>query len=444
MDLRKIFNRRPQSLSGTALRDALLGAAARKDYATFGALYKAHEQRIREEFCTWLSCPPGIATDQAAIQQYVEGLSFVARVFQQAGDEALMNALMRPGDNPIEEWKRNRETAKRLLDEGRAAEAAALLERTLALVQKGFGSAVDDFRPRLLGDLGIVRWRLGDQAGGAEATRRALAMCEAAGDAEGVRTYASNLEVVERRPSVVLREPRPGRGAEGAEGTRVPYEVQVDNDVPTEADALHQEGRAQGAAGRYTEALLTFTRASALAPYWPYPLYDRAFTHLLMENWDAALADYLHTVALAPRGFFMALTAADTLQREAAGEFPRGLFLDYARLELITDAGDRRRIVEPWVTRDPGFAPGWLEWGKLFKDSQERLDAFDRGLSAYPDPETKGMLQLNKVFALLMTDREAATTLLRTLIDDPSSTTATEALARHSLTRLENGLDPFG
>lgn len=443
MDLRAFFNRRTVSLSGTGLRDALLDAEARKDMATFGALCNAHERRIREEFCSWLTCPLEIATDKEAIQRYGDGLHLIARVFQHAGDEALVKALTRPGDNPMEEWKGNRETAKRLLDEGHAAEAAALLERTLALTDKGFGTAVDEWRTRLLGDLGIVRFRLGDQAGGTEATRRALALCDAAGDEEGVRTYTNNLEVIEMRPSLVLLEPRPERGADGAERKRARFEIQGGPTVPTEADALHQLGRDQGAAGRYTEALQTFTRASALAPYWPYPIYDRAFTHLFREDWDAALADYLHTVALAPRGFFIALTAVDTLQREATAEFPRGLFLAYANLEEITDPAGRRRIVEPLVRRHPGFAPGWLEWGKLCDDRAEQLDAFKRGMAARPDPETRGMLLLNEALGLSAHDRDGAGVLLQNLVDDPASTTATEALARHCLTRLESCLDPF-
>lgn len=238
-------------------------------------------------------------------------------------------------------------------------------------------------------------------------------------------------------------EPRPGRDDEPPGVKLVPYEVQAVDNVPSEANALHQQGRAAGAAGRYHDALEAFTRASVLAPYWPYPIYDRAFTHLFMEEWDAAFADYLHTVALAPRGFFIALTAVDTLQREAIGEFPRGFFLAYARLERITDPADRRRIIEPLVRRHPGFARGWLEWGKLCNDGAERLDAFDRGIAAHPDPETKGMLHLNKSLALVSSDREAAIILLRDLANDPASTSGTEALARHCLTRLEKNLEPF-
>lgn len=137
------------------------------------------------------------------------------------------------------------------------------------------------------------------------------------------------------------------------------------------------------------------------------------------------------------------MTAVDILLREVAGEFPRGFFLAHAGLERITDPAERRPIVERLVRRYPEFAPGWLEWGKLCKDCAERRDAFDRGMAARPDPETKGMLLLNKALGLSTDDRSAAAVLLRNLIDDPASTTATEALARHCLGQLESGRDLF-
>jgi hypothetical protein len=48
-------------------------------------------------------------------------------------------------------------------------------------------------------------------------------------------------------------------------------------------------------------------------------VYDRAYTHLLMENSDAALAGYRKTSEMAPRGFFMTLTAVHTLEAADLG-----------------------------------------------------------------------------------------------------------------------------
>lgn len=82
------------------------------------------------------------------------------------------------------------------------------------------------------------------------------------------------------------------------------YEVYDRETVSAAAKALHQQGRDAGGRGNYEEALALFTRAAGLEPRWPYPVYDRAYTHLLMKNFDAALADYrrtatwLHAVSL--------------------------------------------------------------------------------------------------------------------------------------------------
>src|SRR5438132_1704574 len=53
------------------------------------------------------------------------------------------------------------------------------------------------------------------------------------------------------------------------------YEIVGGTDVPTEAQLLHQQARQAGEQGDYTKALALLERASALAPRWPYPAYDR-------------------------------------------------------------------------------------------------------------------------------------------------------------------------
>jgi Flp pilus assembly protein TadD len=47
-----------------------------------------------------------------------------------------------------------------------------------------------------------------------------------------------------------------------------------------EAQTLHENGREAAARGDYAPALALLTKAAVLAPDWPYPVYDRAFTYL--------------------------------------------------------------------------------------------------------------------------------------------------------------------
>lgn len=139
------------------------------------------------------------------------------------------------------------------------------------------------------------------------------------------------------------------------------YEIIGAVDVPAEASRLHERARKAGARGEYQQAITMLTEAAELAPRWPYPIYDRAYTYLLMEDFDAARADYRRTVDLAPRGFFTAITAVDILDREEAGEFPPGTYLGYLMLEWIDDSAKRIDMTRRIVNALPRFAPGWKD-----------------------------------------------------------------------------------
>jgi predicted TPR repeat methyltransferase len=119
------------------------------------------------------------------------------------------------------------------------------------------------------------------------------------------------------------------------------------HNVDPEAQRLHEEGRVAGGKGDYDTVIALFTKAAARDPTWPYPVYDRAFMHLLKQKFDAALVDYRKTLELSPLGYFVAATAADLLTREREGEFPPGLYAAFAMLENMTDEQERRRDGDP-------------------------------------------------------------------------------------------------
>jgi hypothetical protein len=56
------------------------------------------------------------------------------------------------------------------------------------------------------------------------------------------------------------------------------WEIVGKTGVSAEAESLHQQGRQAGAARDYNKALGLLGRASVLAPRWPYPVYDTAYT----------------------------------------------------------------------------------------------------------------------------------------------------------------------
>jgi hypothetical protein len=162
-----------------------------------------------------------------------------------------------------------------------------------------------------------------------------------------------------------------------------------------------------------------------------------AFTYLLMKDTEKARTYYRKTVDLSPRGFFTAITAIDTLDREKRGDLPAGTYSAYLSLEWTDDPEKRAAIVHQLVKRVPGFAPGWKELAALSAKDAESLLAIERGLAANPDGETNGILQVNK--ALIRErkgDREGAVRLLGELALDPASTYATEHLAKFTLANI--------
>jgi len=161
------------------------------------------------------------------------------------------------------------------------------------------------------------------------------------------------------------------------------------------------------------------------------------FTYLLMNDSENARACYRKTVELSPRGFFEAFTAVDALDREAKGALPAGTYLKYLSLEWTNDLGKKKDIVHQLITDTPGFAPGWKEFANFSEGDAAQLEAIERGLAANPDPETKGILQINKALILdRKGDHEGAIRLLGELALDPASTYSTEHMAKVSLANL--------
>jgi tetratricopeptide (TPR) repeat protein len=215
------------------------------------------------------------------------------------------------------------------------------------------------------------------------------------------------------------------------------YEILGKDNVPAEAESLHKQARQAGGAGEYKKAITLLERASSLAPKWPYPVYDLAFTYLLMKDAENARKHYRKTVELAPRGFFTAMTALDTLDREAMGDLPAGTYLAYVSLEWMDDTGKKAEVVRQLVKRVPGFAPAWKELAMQADADAEKLAAIEKGLAANPDGETKGILLINKALILDRGgDHDGAVRLLGELALDPASTYATEHLAKVTLANV--------
>jgi tetratricopeptide (TPR) repeat protein len=217
---------------------------------------------------------------------------------------------------------------------------------------------------------------------------------------------------------------------------RVRWEVIGAYDVPRQATRLHQDAREAGAGGDYARALDLLDQAWALAPQWPYPAYDAAFTYLLLDEPAKAEELYEHVDRMAPRGYFTCKASLDTLRRERAGELFPGFAKTYAATEWMGPA-EKKRLLTVIVKKFPGFALAWKDLSALLDEDTDRLHAIEQGLRGRPDAETRGILLVNRadIFAR-RGDRDAAAAILGELALSPDSTLATEHLAKATLARL--------
>jgi tetratricopeptide (TPR) repeat protein len=443
-----LSRRRPVRPAGN-LRDALIDAVSAQQYDVMAELTNANADTIREEFPKWTTVPKEIRDDPEALERYSQTLIAVAAIFERSGDDSLMTRLTR-GDL-IAQWRDDLVRADALIEQKRAAEAVRLLQTILSSLDEVRGSAVQSYRPIVLGRLGIALLHTGDKREAVRVTKEALALCHSRGDAEGIRAYTHNLNVIgtyevpanddtngnvtvaftdEEGHTLTLDELRKVSGT-------VRWEVRGGAPVPPDAERLHQEGRAAGARDDYDEAESLLTRAAERAPSWPYPVYDRAFTHLLREDFDAALNDYRRTLELAPGGFFTAEVAVDTLTRESTGEFRRGLYAAFAMLEHMP-ADQRCSIAGQLVEQCPSFAPGWNEYADCVTDLDKRLQVIERGLAARPDPHTRGLLMVKKAMTMSwLGNAGGASAMLRQLASD-STSVHTRVLADFVLSRLSS------
>ncbi len=449
------FRRHTTSSQPGDLLAALIDGVERRDGTRLMVLINENSERIKAEFKSWTTVPEQIRSDPAAVERYANTLMMLATLFEKSGDPSLKDWLEGRGrSNPLTEWTQTLEADDRLDNEGKAADAVPILRATLDQMRGVSGTGVDHFYPGVLGRLGLALSQLGDKDEAIRLTREALDRCKQAGDAEGIRAYTRNLQTIgapefvlplsDRRFHIVFFDGDGrilSRDQLASASGHIRWEVR-NGTIHPEAGRLHAEGRATGAGGDHDAAIALFTQAEALDPAWPYPVYDRAFAHLLKQEFDAALADYRKVLELAPDGFFVAARAADLLTREAGGEFPRGLYQAFAMLEYMPPE-EQQSIAEQLVQQFPSHAPAWELRASFIDDPTTRLTAIERGLEARPDPDTRGALLVRKALTLHnLGQTGSALELLATLSEmRDSMATQAKALVAAALIRSSNRPD---
>jgi hypothetical protein len=179
------------------LFSALRTAYADGDDARIGALANAHAAEILEHYGSWLHVPPEIRADPTAVQAWVQPLILIARMFDGAGFPELLAQLEGGADNLPRRWQSVLARAQQLVAAGQYAQAVPLVEALLPELEGASGPLVDDMRPKAYALLGQARFEQGAQDAGAAMMQKALDDARRADDESGVRSYRSNLRVMQ-------------------------------------------------------------------------------------------------------------------------------------------------------------------------------------------------------------------------------------------------------
>jgi tetratricopeptide (TPR) repeat protein len=212
------------------------------------------------------------------------------------------------------------------------------------------------------------------------------------------------------------------------------FEVVGGKSIPTKAKELHEHARVFGGKGELEKAVDLLKQASRLAPDWAYPLYDLAYTYLLKGQSNEALGAYERVNKMEPKGFFTAKTASWALQREKEGLFPPGTYLLFLKIEWTNEDEEKLKRAQKIVEVVPNYPPALKECALRTKDPKQKMELISQALSANPDPETYGILMVNKA-ALLDREgkRDEAVRILGDLVLAPDSTILTVASAKSVL-----------
>ncbi|MFY0536810.1 tetratricopeptide repeat protein [Nannocystis pusilla] len=367
----RLFGKRSAGIDDPEqLRLQLFDAAAHGDLSRLAKLCRAHRQAVVGQFPTWQKVPEHLRSDPAAMQSHVQALVAIAQVFaQELGDASLFQRLMgTPRDNPLLRWQEALRQAEELTGALDFAGARDLLTRVLPEVEGLRGSGVEALLPITLGRIGECHFELGEAEQALPYMQQALALCEQAGDVEGVQIYLGNLFEAHRwleqrepaaacapagracrRSGGAASAPAPGRAGRRREPRNrvlavidgAPHELdelrslaagqvrfvfERDRITLRRATAATEAGEACGGEGEYAEALAHFERAAAADRHDPHCRYQAAFTLLHLRRYAEAEAAYAEVEGLAP-GWFHCRSDRWLAGQLAAGAVAHEIFL---------------------------------------------------------------------------------------------------------------------
>lgn len=155
-------------------------------------LCNKNHQVILDNFQNWAKISDELRQSPEQLETYLNSLTFVADMYHQAGEDSLLK-ILRPSDNPIDQWQDQIVKAQELMASDKLEESKQLLLSMIADLEQTQGTARDSLLPKAYGHLGIVCFYMEDIDASIVNTNMALKLCRETDDLEGVVAYAGTL-----------------------------------------------------------------------------------------------------------------------------------------------------------------------------------------------------------------------------------------------------------
>lgn len=178
------------------VREALFDSVARNDSEAFTKVCRKHGASILMHFQSWTTLPESVRKDSKARETWVRALMMTAEAFKEAGEPRLFEGLRAAKHHPVWGWGDAVSRAEAASDAGKHDESISILLGILSEMEGMIGSAVDKYRPKVYGELGINYFRLHKKAEATKYILLAVEDCRRTGDQEGVEVYTRNLGYV--------------------------------------------------------------------------------------------------------------------------------------------------------------------------------------------------------------------------------------------------------
>lgn len=422
-------------LDPDALRDQLFDAVG--DARSLSDLCQSHEATILEHFPSWTVVPADVRGDPRACSRWAEGLIGVAQYFAAQGRPELIQRLSPPAErNPLAQWKSRIIEARDHIASGQLSEAGRLLHGCLEEFQSLVGTGSDHYLALTYGGLGQCEFHGGAAHAALPRMQKALQLCEASADEEGIQTYVLGLyqlhrylgetevaaEFAERlaggaaedtekrrwrRQAALVRRGEPLNrvvvqvGGERFELDEVPhvqgsvqFHFERNRIALSLAETWIERGEARGAAGGYEEALACFEKAAQIDKFHPHPHYLAGQTLLSLRRAEPAVASFERAEALAP-GWYHCRAGHALAHRIARGEVAYEAFALIVELGGHKDPETRVRLAAAALDRTPQLPALHLELGRGLAELGRRGEAgaaFDQGLALDGDVDVRTRL----------------------------------------------------